>query len=136
MANQKERFQPASGAIAFVFMLFSQALEDRHFTKHESVPQNVAGIIKAQRLIEIAGKQIDFAQREIFFRNIERTQENLDRRVQTRGFYSSKDWLLFVRGMQLSASTCARRRARARLVDYAPSPAWLRSPCLPALSPW
>ena len=90
MANQKERFQPASGAIAFVFMLFSQALEDRHFTKHESVPQNVAGIIKAQRLIEIAGNQIDFAQREIFFRTVERTQENLDRRVQTRGFYSSK----------------------------------------------
>jgi len=35
MANQKERFQPESGAITFVFMLFSQASEDRHFTKHE-----------------------------------------------------------------------------------------------------
>jgi hypothetical protein len=33
MANQKERFQPESWAIAFVSMLFSQAFEDRHFTK-------------------------------------------------------------------------------------------------------
>ena len=88
-------------------MLFSQALEDRHFTKHESVPQKVAGIIKAQRLIEIAGKQIHFTQREIFFRNVERTQENLDRRVQTRGFYSSMDWLLFVRGRSFQRYVCS-----------------------------
>jgi hypothetical protein len=32
MANQKETSQPESWAIAFVFMLFSQAFEDRHFT--------------------------------------------------------------------------------------------------------
>jgi hypothetical protein len=55
MANQKETSQPESWAIAFVFTLFSQAFEDRHFTQHESVPQNVARIIEAQRLIEIAG---------------------------------------------------------------------------------
>jgi hypothetical protein len=35
MANQKETSQPESWAIAFVFMLFSQALEDRDFTKRE-----------------------------------------------------------------------------------------------------
>ena len=35
MANQKETCQPESWAIAFVFMLFSQAFEDRHFTKRE-----------------------------------------------------------------------------------------------------
>ena len=69
-----------------------------------------------------------------FFRNLERSEENLDRRVQTRGFYSSMDWLLFRPRTQLSASTCARRRARAHLVGYAPSPAWLRCRCLPALS--
>jgi hypothetical protein len=34
---------------------FSQAFEDRHFTKHESVPQSVPRIIEARRLIEIAG---------------------------------------------------------------------------------
>jgi hypothetical protein len=54
MANQKETSQPESWAIAFVFMLFSQAFEDRHFTKHELVRQNLARIIEAQRLIEIA----------------------------------------------------------------------------------
>jgi hypothetical protein len=32
------------------------------------------------------------------FRNVERTQENLDRHVQTRGYYSPMDWLLCVRG--------------------------------------
>jgi hypothetical protein len=57
MANQ-ETSQPESWAIGFVFTLFSQAFEDQHFTKHESVPQNVARIIEAQRLIEIAGWQI------------------------------------------------------------------------------
>src|SRR5258707_14985682 len=31
-------------------------------------------------------------------RNVERSEENLDGRVQTRGFYSSMDWFLFVRG--------------------------------------
>jgi hypothetical protein len=46
-ANQKEKSQPESWAIAFVFTLFSQAFEDRHLTKHESVPQNVARIIEA-----------------------------------------------------------------------------------------
>jgi len=35
MANQKEKSQPGSWAIAFVFTLFSQAFEDRHLTKHE-----------------------------------------------------------------------------------------------------
>jgi hypothetical protein len=35
MANQKETFQPESGAIAFVFMLFSQAFKDPHFTECE-----------------------------------------------------------------------------------------------------
>ena len=54
-ANQKETFQPESWAIAFVFTLFSQAFEDRHFTKHESVPLSEPGIIEAQSLIEIAG---------------------------------------------------------------------------------
>ena len=32
MANQKETSQPESWAITFVFMLFSQAFEGRHFT--------------------------------------------------------------------------------------------------------
>jgi hypothetical protein len=36
MANQKETRQPESWAIAFVFMLFSQAFEHRHFTERES----------------------------------------------------------------------------------------------------
>jgi hypothetical protein len=58
MANQKETSQPDSWAITFVFTLFSQAFEGRHFTKRESVPQKVAGIIEAQRLIESAGYQI------------------------------------------------------------------------------
>jgi hypothetical protein len=31
MANQKETCQPESWAIAFVFMLFSQAFKDRYF---------------------------------------------------------------------------------------------------------
>jgi hypothetical protein len=31
-ANQKETRQPEPRAVAFVFMLFSQAFEDRHFT--------------------------------------------------------------------------------------------------------
>ena len=34
-ANQKETRQPDPRAIAFVFMLFSQAFEDRHFTERE-----------------------------------------------------------------------------------------------------
>jgi hypothetical protein len=34
-ANQKETFQPDFLAIGFVFMLFSQAFEDRHFRKRE-----------------------------------------------------------------------------------------------------
>ncbi len=34
-ANQNETFQPDSLAVGFVFMLFSQAFEDRHFTEHE-----------------------------------------------------------------------------------------------------
>jgi hypothetical protein len=34
-ANQKETRQPESWTIAFVFMLFSQAFEDRRFTKCE-----------------------------------------------------------------------------------------------------
>jgi len=34
-ANQKETFHPESWAIEFVFMLLSQAFEDRHFTKRE-----------------------------------------------------------------------------------------------------
>ena len=53
MANQKETRQPESWTIAFVFTLFSQAFEDLHFKKHESVPQSVPRIIEAQRLIEI-----------------------------------------------------------------------------------
>jgi hypothetical protein len=36
-ANQNETFQPESGAIAFVFILFSQAFEDRHFRKREII---------------------------------------------------------------------------------------------------
>jgi hypothetical protein len=32
-ANQKEKFQPESLAIGFVFMLLSKEFEDRHFTK-------------------------------------------------------------------------------------------------------
>jgi len=35
-ANQKETRQPESWAIAFVFMLFSQASEGRHFRECES----------------------------------------------------------------------------------------------------
>jgi hypothetical protein len=34
-ANQKETFQPESCAIRFVFTLFYQAFEDRHFTERE-----------------------------------------------------------------------------------------------------
>jgi hypothetical protein len=34
-ANQKETFQPDSWALGFVFTLFSQAFEDRHFTECE-----------------------------------------------------------------------------------------------------
>src|SRR5438105_8132199 len=34
-ANQKETFQPDSWAIEFVFTLFSQVFEDRHFRKSE-----------------------------------------------------------------------------------------------------
>jgi len=34
-ANQKETSQPESFAVLFVFTLFSQAFEDRHFTKRE-----------------------------------------------------------------------------------------------------
>jgi hypothetical protein len=34
-ANQKETRQPDSLAVGFVFTLFSQAFEDRHFTKRE-----------------------------------------------------------------------------------------------------
>ena len=34
-ANQKETSQPESLALLFVFTLFSQALEDRYFTKRE-----------------------------------------------------------------------------------------------------
>jgi hypothetical protein len=55
MANQKETFQPGSGAIEFVFTLFSQAFEDLHFKKHEQIAQHVARIIEAQSLIEVAG---------------------------------------------------------------------------------
>jgi hypothetical protein len=32
IANQKEKFQPESWAIGFVFMLVSKDFEDRHFT--------------------------------------------------------------------------------------------------------
>jgi len=35
IANQKEASQPESSAIAFVFMLFSQAVRHRYFTKGE-----------------------------------------------------------------------------------------------------
>src|SRR5260370_21847226 len=34
-ANQKETSQPESFAVLFVFTLFSQAFEDRHFTERE-----------------------------------------------------------------------------------------------------
>jgi hypothetical protein len=34
-ANQNETFQPDSSAVGLVFMLLSQAFEDRHFTKRE-----------------------------------------------------------------------------------------------------
>jgi hypothetical protein len=34
-ANQKETRQPDSLAVGFVFTLFSQAFEDRHFTERE-----------------------------------------------------------------------------------------------------
>jgi hypothetical protein len=34
-ANQKEKRQPDSLAVGFVFTLFSQAFEDRHFTERE-----------------------------------------------------------------------------------------------------
>jgi urease accessory protein UreF len=34
-ANQNETFQPKSSAVGFVFTLFSQAFEDRHFTECE-----------------------------------------------------------------------------------------------------
>ena len=33
MANQNETFQPDSGVIEFAFILFSQAFEDRNFTR-------------------------------------------------------------------------------------------------------
>jgi hypothetical protein len=66
MANQKEMSQ---SAVRFIFMLLSQASEDRNFRE-----------------------------REICFRTLNESEENLDRRVQTRGFYSSMDWLLLVRG--------------------------------------
>src|SRR6266481_4683210 len=33
--NQKEKSQDGSLAVGFVFMLFSQAFEDRHFTERE-----------------------------------------------------------------------------------------------------
>ena len=79
-------------------MLFSQAFEDRHFTKHESVPQNVAGIIKAQRLIEIAGKQIHFTEREISFETLNEVRRIRfgasrleDSTRQWTGYFSSAD---------------------------------------------
>jgi hypothetical protein len=34
-ANQNETFQPEPWALGFVFTLFSQASEDRHFTERE-----------------------------------------------------------------------------------------------------
>ncbi len=34
-ANQKEIFQPESFSVLFVFTLFSQAFEERHFTQRE-----------------------------------------------------------------------------------------------------
>ena len=34
-ANQNETFQPEPWALGFVFTLFSQAFEDRHFTERE-----------------------------------------------------------------------------------------------------
>ena len=34
-ANQKETSQPESFAVLFVFTLYSQAFEDRHFTERE-----------------------------------------------------------------------------------------------------
>jgi hypothetical protein len=34
-ANQKQKSQPESSVIAFVFMLFSQAAQHRYFTKRE-----------------------------------------------------------------------------------------------------
>ena len=63
-ANQKETFQPESWAIAFVFMLFFSSV--RRLTFH--ITRN-------------------------FFRNVERTQENLDRRVWTRGLGENATWL-------------------------------------------
>jgi hypothetical protein len=35
MANQKETSHPESSPIAFIFTLFPQAFEDRHFTERE-----------------------------------------------------------------------------------------------------
>jgi len=55
-ANQNETFQPGPWALGFVFILFFSSV--RRSTFH--VARN-------------------------FFRNVERTQENLDRRVWTRG---------------------------------------------------
>jgi hypothetical protein len=34
-ANQNETFQPEPWPLGFVFMLFSQAFEDRHFMQRE-----------------------------------------------------------------------------------------------------
>jgi hypothetical protein len=51
MANQKETSQPESWAIAFVFMLFSQAFEDRHFRKRE----NYLGVLRAQHTTRLFG---------------------------------------------------------------------------------
>jgi hypothetical protein len=65
-------------------MLIPQAFEDRHFTECE-----------------------------ISFRNVERSEENLDRRVQTRGLYSSMDWLLFERP---TCDTFSKQRRFAAIV--------------------
>jgi hypothetical protein len=53
--NQKEILQSEFLGVGFLFMYSSQAFEDRHFTKHELVRQNLARIIEAQRLIGTAG---------------------------------------------------------------------------------
>src|SRR6267142_4575549 len=62
-ANQNETFQPEPWALGFVFILFFSSV--RRSTFH--VARN-------------------------FFRNVERTQENLDRRVWTRGLGENATW--------------------------------------------
>src|SRR6266404_9438805 len=63
-ANQNETFQPEPWALGFVFILFFSSVRRSTFHRTRN-----------------------------FFRNVERTQENLDRRVWTRGLGENATWL-------------------------------------------